>query len=343
MIGPARSVHGGISGVVNNYYEAGLDQKVRLCYIGTMVEGSRMRKLFQAAWALLLFACKLPFYQIVHVNVASDASFVRKSFFIRLSKFFRKKIVIHQHGGDFETYYGEQNENKKEMVRKVLAMGDVFLTLAPSYQNFFESITGRTDILVFPDAIKITEKSDKIYGQQKMLFLGRICREKGIEELLQAMKELHTDFPNAKLYLGGIFEDPELENRIKECEDYITWLGWISGAEKERYLQDCDIFVLPSYFEGQSVAILEAMAHSCAVVASQVGGIVQMIVQDQTGVLIKPHDAASLKKALERVFTDQELCSRLGRQAREKVEKEFSIDRNMEELTLIYQKLLPQQ
>lgn len=51
MIGPDRSVHGGISGVVNNYYEAGLDRKIDLCYIGTMVEGSKFRKLGQAAKA----------------------------------------------------------------------------------------------------------------------------------------------------------------------------------------------------------------------------------------------------------------------------------------------------
>lgn len=60
MIGPARSVHGGISGVVNNYYGAGLDELVDLCYIGTMVEGSKIRKLWQAAKAYVRFLVRLP-------------------------------------------------------------------------------------------------------------------------------------------------------------------------------------------------------------------------------------------------------------------------------------------
>lgn len=55
MIGPDRSVHGGISGVVNNYYEAGLDQKIDLCYIGTMVEGTKLHKLLKAAGAYFKF------------------------------------------------------------------------------------------------------------------------------------------------------------------------------------------------------------------------------------------------------------------------------------------------
>ena len=124
MIGPDRSVHGGISGVVNNYYEAGLDKKIDLCYIGTMVEGSKFRKLGQAAKAFCLFCIKLPGYDIVHVNMASDSSYYRKSFFIKAARHAGKKIVIHQHGGDFETfYYKEQSGRGRKKIDKVLAMG----------------------------------------------------------------------------------------------------------------------------------------------------------------------------------------------------------------------------
>ena len=83
MIGPARKVHGGISGVVNNYYEAGLDQKVNLRYIGTMVEGGRLRKLLRAGIAWLSFLAALPGCDIVHVNMASDNSYRRKSVFAK--------------------------------------------------------------------------------------------------------------------------------------------------------------------------------------------------------------------------------------------------------------------
>lgn len=91
MVGPDRSVHGGISGVVNNYYQAGLDRRINLCYIGTMVEGSAAGKLLQAVTAYFSFLGQLPRYRIVHVNMASDTSFYRKAVFIWTAKLFRKK------------------------------------------------------------------------------------------------------------------------------------------------------------------------------------------------------------------------------------------------------------
>lgn len=341
MIGPDRSVHGGISAVVNNYYEAGLDQKICLYYIGTMVEGSKLKKLMKAALALVLFCMKVPGYRIVHVNMASDSSYYRKSFFIRIAKLLGKKIVIHQHGGDFENfYYKEQDERGRKRIAHVLAMGDAFLVLAPVWKEFFGQIVAEDKITVLPDAIRILQLADKEYGQHKILFLGRLCREKGIGELLQVMPELKKKYQEIELYLGGIWEDQSLKEDAEKLKDCVTHLGWVTGEEKRKYLQMCDIFVLPSYFEGQSVSLLEAMAFSCAIVASETGGIPQMIVKGRTGILVRPKDADSLKGGLEQALADRDLCRRLGTQARNKVSEEFSIEKNMEKLIQIYKGVL---
>lgn len=341
MIGPARSVHGGISGVVNNYYDAGLHKKIELCYIGTMVEGSKLRKLWQAFFALCLFGCKLPFYEIVHVNVASDASFVRKSFFIRLAKLFGKRIVIHQHGGDFEGYYGQLGESAKEKVRRILSMGDAFLVLSPVLKDFFgKVIDDNAKIILFPNTIRIPEMQIKQYGQHKLLFLGRICKEKGISELLSAMNGLKNSYPSCRLYLGGVWEDETFKRMVEEQADCVEWIGWVSGKEKEKYLRECDIFVLPTYFEGQPVSVLEAMAYSCAVVASAVGGIPQMIDNGHSGILVKPKDAEELQNVLEQLMSDSQLCECMGTEARKKVERDFAIEQSTEKLIGIYDKLM---
>ena len=80
MIGPDRSVHGGISGLVNGYYDAGIDEKIELKYIGTMKEGTKLKKLMVAFMAYARFMLCVGKYDIVHVNVASDNSFWRKAF-----------------------------------------------------------------------------------------------------------------------------------------------------------------------------------------------------------------------------------------------------------------------
>ncbi|MCM1125446.1 MAG: glycosyltransferase family 4 protein [Lachnospiraceae bacterium] len=341
MIGPDRSVHGGISGVVNNLYEAGLAEKVDLTYIGTMVDGSKIRKLLKAAGAYVRFCVRLPRIQIVHVNMASDVSYYRKSIFIRTAYRFHKKIIIHQHGGDFETFYDKElNPKLRKKVDRVLNMGDVFLVLAPIWKDFFSHMVDAGKIVVFPDGIFIPKPFEKQYGQRKILFLGRLCKEKGLWELLQTMPALKEQYPDVKVYFGGIWEDEELKKAIGKYGDTVEWLGWISGEEKQKYLRECDIFVLPSYFEGQSLSLLEAMASYCAVVASETGGIPQMVTEGETGIFAKPKDAASLQEGLLRVLGDKDLCRELGQNARRKIESEFDISSSVEKLLEIYERIV---
>ena len=341
MIGPDRSVHGGISAVVNNYYDAGIEEKVQLTYIGTMVEGSKLRKLLQAIHAYIRFCKALPDYPIVHINMASDSSYYRKSFFVRKAKKAGKKIIIHQHGGDFETFYlHQQNDAGRARIQKVLNMADVFLVLAPPWKEFFGKIIEEQKILVFPDAISVPDAFEKEYGKHRILFLGRICREKGVVELLNVMPELHEKYPDVKLLLGGIWEDEEIREQAEHLSEYVTYLGWVDGAGKQDYLTLSDIFVLPTHFEGQSVAILEGMAYYCAIAASNTGGIPQMIESEKNGLLFEPENEEDLRKTLERLLEDAELCKRLGMSGRNTVEKKFAIQNNMNQLVELYHGIL---
>ena len=107
MLGADRSVKGGVSAMVNNMYGAGLAELVDLTYIGTMVDGSSVQKLFKAAEALVRFLAALPGTDIVHLNMAADASCFRKLIFLNIASICGKKIVVHHHGGDFEGFYEE--------------------------------------------------------------------------------------------------------------------------------------------------------------------------------------------------------------------------------------------
>ncbi len=340
MVGPDRKVHGGISGVVNNYYAAGLDKKIRLRYISTMVEGSWARKLLQAGMGYLCFLAALPHYGIVHVHMASDSSYYRKAVFIRTAHFFGKKIVLHQHGGDFEGFYRrELGEKGRIRVRRTLAMADEFLVLAPVWKAFFGGIIGEEKITVLPDAIAVSRREPKEYGRHKILFLGRLCREKGVRELLACVPTLRERFADVKIYLGGIWEEKGLKEEAGRYPEQVKWLGWVSGEEKKKYLRECDIFVLPTYFEGQSLSVMEAMEAACAVVASDTGGIPMMVSHQKSGILVKPKDAAALLEALLMVLADPALCERLGQKARETVGKEFSMEENMRRLLQIYERV----
>ncbi|MDE6996140.1 MAG: glycosyltransferase family 4 protein [Lachnospiraceae bacterium] len=337
MVGPDRSVHGGVSGMVNNYFDAGLNRKVDLCYIGTMVDGSKYRKLWQAVRAYVQFLVKLPQYDIVHVNMASDSSYYRKSIFIRTAKACRRKVVIHQHGGSFQEFYQQElSEKGRRSARKVLSMGDAFLVLGTEWKNFFGALIGEERITVLPNAVQIPEKTEKQYGSHKILFLGRLCKAKGIGELLDAVGQLREKYPDLHLYLAGVWEEEELRAQVRTLEGCVTQPGWIGGRQKQQYLRECDIFVLPSYFEGQPVSVLEAMANACGIVASEVGDIPDMIVDKETGFLSRPQDTGSLVEKLDKLLADPALCRLLGENARRKAETDFSIESSVEQLLAVY-------
>lgn len=338
MIGPDRSVHGGISAVVNGYYEAGLDKKVNLSYIGTMKEGSKVYKLIIAAKAYLKFVSLIKKADVVHVNVASDNSFWRKAVFIKKAKKSGKPIIIHQHGGEWNNFFASLDGQNKEKVRNVLKSADKFLVLSPYYKDFFENIIGVKDVIVFPDTIDIPEKINKLHNGKRILFLGRLCKEKGIAELVEAVTELHDIYDDVELSLGGIWEDRSLEKSIDSCE-FIKYLGWMDSSEKFEELSKADIFVMPSYFEGQSLAILEAMSMNCSIVASNVGGIPMMIEDGITGILVEPKSAASLYEGIKKVIDDTSLADSIAENAYNKALNEFNILHTVDEIVKMYEEL----
>ena len=340
MIGPDRKVHGGVSAVVNNYFQVGLDRNVDLKYLGTMVDGSKARKLIQAVWAYIRFLIFIPFFTILHVNMASDASYFRKKIFIDTAFFFRKKIIIHEHGGDFrDFYYLRLNEKQKNKLKKTLNKADKFIVLSEQWYDFFSCIVEEKKLIIMENGIPLPEPIKKDYHDHNLLFLGRICKEKGIEELIKAVEHIREKIADVHLYLGGTFEDGDLKKLITEKKEYITWLGWIGTDGKKEMFKKCSVFVLPSYFEGQPISLMEAMAEGLSVIASEVGGIPQIIENRKQGILIQPKNERQLEDALVELLESRELRKDMGKAAAERIRLYYDIRKNKEMLLILYREL----
>lgn len=341
MIGPDRSVHGGISAVVNNLYEAGLAEKIQLKYIATMVDGSKGRKLVQAGIAYVKFLLTIPFYQILHVNMAADVSCYRKKIFIDMADAFGKKILIHEHGGDFEGFYYERcGEKQRKRIKKSLNKAEVFLVLSESWKDFFKTIVDENKIHILQNGILIPDREKTNYGSHSVLFLGRLCKEKGIGELLEAVPAIQKRIPDFKLILGGVWEEGSgaLKKKAEALSDTVLCPGWVLAKERERLMEECSIFVLPTWFEGQPVSLLEAMAAGMCAVASAVGGIPQIMgeAEGKTGLLLRPKDAETLADSLIMLLNDEGKRKAMGKCARERVVEQYDIRRNVEALMKYY-------
>ncbi len=350
MAGPDRSVHGGISALVNSYYQAGLDTKTDLTYIGTMKEGSKIKKLLVAACAYLKFCAALPSNDIVHIHLASDNSFWRKSYFIKKAHKQGKKIIIHQHGGDFKNYHDNQiSSEKKAQMDEILNMANILIVLTPSWKEYFSDIVNEENIIVIPNGVIIPdhaeESSDVMHDMTKILYLGRICKDKGINELIDACLVLRKEIPDLKLLLGGIYEtrtpdDIAIRHRIEQNSDLISYLGWITGDDKEKALNECGICALPSYYEGLPMSVIEAMGYGCISVASNVGGIPEIITDNENGILVQPKNSSDLAEKMAGIINDPDRVCKIKQNAYKKVSEYYSMDVVLTKLMSVYSELL---
>ncbi|MFA5255946.1 MAG: glycosyltransferase [Candidatus Omnitrophota bacterium] len=151
-------------------------------------------------------------------------------------------------------------------------------------------------------------------------FVGRLCRDKGINELVLAFKELLNKNPGLYLFLVGPMEgeDSEFVNAVREMlqnNRNILRVGYQDRPEE--FLAAMDIFVLPSYREGFGVVNIEASAMRLPVISTDIPGPRDAVLNGKTGILVKPKSAEELQAALETMINDPSLRRDMGTAGRE--------------------------
>jgi len=174
---------------------------------------------------------------------------------------------------------------------------------------------------------------------KKMVYVGRLSSEKGIPILFESLGKLKEQNYDVELTLLGDGEDRDfLENLAKEkgIEDRVVFGGFVDQATITEILRASDIFVLPSFAEGIPVALMEAMAIGIPVIATYVGGVTELVVDQITGQVVFPSDANGLSEAIARYVDDPEFCRVVSRNAREKVAAEFNIEDQVDKLAELF-------
>ena len=344
MVGPGRGVKGGISTVVNSYYDLGLDKKVELRYIASMEDGNKLKKLLVAVRAYIKFCLILDSYDIVHVHMAAQASFIRKSLFIKRAYKRKTNIIIHQHGGNFDGYFlAEVNNKKRQKIKSVFAMADIVLVLSCGWADFFErNICEKNKVVVLHNGVVIPQYEKENYTDHNVLFLGKLGKEKGAYDLLEAIPQVIDKVPDAIFYFGGVGELKICERiaQSRSVGNRVKFLGWVSGREKEKYLINSSIFILPSYYEGMPMSVLEAMSYGMAAVASNVGGIAQIIEDGVNGICIEAGNIGLIVDVLIDLMQNEEKRRRLGQAAAKSIRQQFDITENIKQLYRLYLELL---
>jgi glycosyltransferase involved in cell wall biosynthesis len=169
--------------------------------------------------------------------------------------------------------------------------------------------------------------------------VGDIIPRKGLIHLIRALPTVLRAVPEAHLVCVGHPQTDYAARCHAEAErlkiaSQITWTG--TRNDIDQLLSGLDVYVLPSLEENMPLAILEAMASGCSVVATAVGGIPECVVHEQTGLLVPPADAAMLAEALIRVLSDAALRDRLGQAGRRRVAECFSVERQIDKIERVF-------
>jgi glycosyltransferase involved in cell wall biosynthesis len=174
-------------------------------------------------------------------------------------------------------------------------------------------------------------------GEPIVFTCARLDPQKGHRVLLDAAAEL----PGVRFALAGSGpEEVTLEAHAERVgvRDRVTFLGHRDDVPD--LLAACDIFALPSLYEGSSLAVLEAMGAGRAVVSSAIGGTDELIEHGDSGVLVPPGDARALASALRRLVGDDGTRARLGARARQRAQDDFSVTTTSRAVTRIYEEVL---
>jgi glycosyltransferase involved in cell wall biosynthesis len=172
------------------------------------------------------------------------------------------------------------------------------------------SLLGAREVRVIPSGVDLPAAAGQEADPPEVLYAGRLSEEKGVLELVEA-----TDGMN--LIVAG---DGPLRGRMPFAR------GFVPHDELERLYARAAVVVCPSRREGFGVACLEAMAHGRPVVATDVGGLRDLVVDGETGLVVPPRDPAALRAALEQLLADPKLRQRLGAAGRQRARERFSWD-----------------
>lgn len=286
---------------------------------------------FAAALGRLAWAFAAGRAQLAHVHMAEYGSVLRKGLVMGLATLFRVPVVLHLHGGRFPEQYRRASRPLRWALRRVIGMAGEVVVLGETWRSFveqeFAGCAGRVTVLhnAVPGPAVMPPRPEG--GPVRLLFLGRLVPLKGLSVLFEALAGEALRARDWTLTIGG---DGDLDRYRAEVErfglaDRVRFAGWLDREGCAAALGAAQVVVQPSFTEVLPMAVLEAMAHGLAIVATPVGNVPDAIAAEETGLLVPPGDPAALAAALCRVIDDAALRERLGAGARARFEAAFDV------------------
>ena len=306
-----------------------------------------------AAWILKQFTLPFQFYRrikrdkidVVHLNTAfNPLSIVRDFALAKAASLAQVPVLLHVHGGKFLAREFE-NARLENLARRTLEMSDAVVVLSELEKNIIETRWRNLPVKVLENAVAVdrAQVPNRNADEKTIIFLGRMTESKGLREIVEAVEILrHENYVfNFKAFGAGDLEQFFTAEMSKILGDKFRFGGIVAGREKWRELAEADIFLLPSRDgEGLPMAMLEAMAAKCAVVASEMASVGAVVVDGLNGFLVEPRSVAQIVEKLKLILTGEINLENLQNNARRTIAEKYDLPAYIVKLENIYREIV---
>lgn len=259
-----------------------------------------------------------------------------------LAKWFKKALIVEMHGDPMAIFLTKKRRLEKlqkkivnYFIKKSLQRADKVRVVAQYLADKAGLSAPKAKYYNFPTYTNLSLffKEKNTAFEKYILFVGVLYKIKGVEYLIEAFSRIAPSFPDFKLKIIG--EGPEkenLENMVKDfgMSDRVEFLGKLSLERTKDVMKNCYLLCLPSLSEGLPRVIMEAMALKKPVVASNVGGMAELVKNNETGFLFEKQNVNDLAGKIAMLLKDNELALELGKKGGVISQNNFSIEKYLQ-------------
>jgi glycosyltransferase involved in cell wall biosynthesis len=316
--------------------------------VDTRGPGSKFEGIFafpQALLQLLRFRLEGRL-ALIHANLSTRGSTVRKCVVTYLATLFGVPVVVHLHGSNFDGFYRGLSPISQRLVKGMFDRAAAVLVLGEIWRRFLvEEVgvePGKVAVLFNGVPRPVAPRRQRAADAPcRIVMLGRLAARKGVPELLAALAALGDKPWQAVLAGDGEVEETRRKAAELGLADRIDVPGWVSATRAASLLAEADILVLASHAENMPMSVLEALAHEVAVVTTPVGTTPEILVNGVSALLVPPGDIAALTAALETLIDQPALRTEIAAAGHEVFTRQLDIALAADRLTTLYRDCAP--
>src|SRR5687768_1913340 len=351
VLGPHLEAVSGVSTHLKLLLASPLAEDFRLVHFQVGSEGRAEGPLGRAL-RLALSPFKLAFVilarnaAVVHINTSLNArAYWRDLLYLVIAKLCGARVVYQVHGGALPQRFFRGNRLLEAVLRGTLKLADAVVVLARIELRAYRKFVPGLPVMALPNAIDYAPYAALKRPQSRgpvplrLVYVGRLAREKGLIETLQGLKLAHAQGVAAQLAIAGSGPD---EGRLRQLAEElelsrdVAFIGPVFGAAKAQLLAGADVLVLASHAEGLPYALLEGMAAGDAVIATRVGAMPDVVVDGAHGFFVPPHNPLEIARAIGRLAADRGLLARMSEASRRRIAGSYSLERLASDFRRLY-------